>query len=194
MKIRLIGAAVGIAAVLAALPVAMLGGEPGTGGAVPIAQADPTTLHPGDPDYERQKRIQDEWERGMDDFNRSHTPQTYSPTRTVTVMPTTTPTRPATTKSNKDSGGGIPWWGWVLLVVGALLAWAFVMAVKDTSQEMRDYTSARSDDDDDDDEDDGDTVLQETGLTASGDQVTGPRRRGFLSGLGDGASLPHTNN
>lgn len=39
--------------------------------------------------------------------------------------------------------------------------------------------------------DDG-TVLQGKGIAASGDQVTGPRRRGFLSGLGDGASLPHT--
>lgn len=55
----------------------------------------------------------------------------------------------------------------------------------------------------DDDDDDGDTETagavnypapQEKDIAASGDQATGPRRRGFLSGLGDGASFPHTNN
>lgn len=48
------------------------------------------------------------------------------------------------------------------------------------------------------DDDDGDTETagapQEKNVAASGDQVTGPRRRGFLSGLGDGDSFPRTNN
>lgn len=57
--------------------------------------------------------------------------------------------------------------------------------------------------DDEADDDGGDTetagavnysASQEKDIAASGDQVTGPRRRGFLSGLGDGASLPRTNN
>ncbi|MBV0918236.1 hypothetical protein KC238_13345 [Mycobacteroides chelonae] len=53
---------------------------------------------------------------------------------------------------------------------------------------------------DDDDYDDTETsrgglpVPQEKNVAASQGQATVPRRRGFLSGLGDGISLPHTNN
>lgn len=53
--------------------------------------------------------------------------------------------------------------------------------------------------DDDDYGDDTETsrgglpVTQEKNVAVSGDQAAGPRKSGFLSGLGDETSLPHTN-
>ncbi|MBN7561410.1 hypothetical protein [Mycobacteroides abscessus] len=41
--------------------------------------------------------------------------------------------------------------------------------------------------------DDDDTALPEKDIPASPAQANEPRKRGFLSGLGDGAPLPYTN-
>lgn len=65
---------------------------------------------------------------------------------------------------------------------------------------VEDYPEDCADDDDDQDDEAetpcaaNDPVPQEKGIRPSGDQATGRRGRGFLSGLGDGTtSLPHTN-
>ncbi|QSM95691.1 hypothetical protein I3U40_08085 [Mycobacteroides abscessus subsp. abscessus] len=141
MKLKRIGAAVGVAAVLAAIPLAALGGESDTGAGIPVAQAAPTTLYPGDPGYDDARQ----WERDLP----SYTPPATA-THTVTVTPTTT-TKPVPATKN-EGGSGFPWWGWVLGtlgVIGGLLWWG-------TTLDDGSSTRASRDDDDDDDWDDDD--------------------------------------
>lgn len=142
MRVKTFGAVVGVSAVLVAVPLTMVRTEQATGAGIPVAQAAPTTYYPGDPDYERQKRIQDEWERNLP----TYTP----PPSTVTVTPTTT-TKPV--PATKHESGGIPWWVWVLgtiFAIGGLLWWGTTL---DDGSAAR---AALRDDDDDDDEDDDD--------------------------------------
>ncbi|SIE96564.1 hypothetical protein [Mycobacteroides abscessus] len=142
MKLETIGATVGVAAVLAAVPLTMLATEDGTGAVIPVAAADPTTLRPGDPGYD----IAKQWEKNLP----SYTPPATA-THTVTVTPTTT-TKPAPSKST-GGGSGIPWWCWVLgtiIGIGLLLWWGTTL---DDGSSAR---TARDDDDDDDDEPDDD--------------------------------------
>ncbi|SIC22097.1 Uncharacterised protein [Mycobacteroides abscessus subsp. abscessus] len=138
MNIRTFGAAVGVAAVLAAVPLTMLGTESDTGAGIPVAAAAPTTYYPGDPGYDDARQ----WERDLPTF----TP--YTPTHTVTVTPTTT-TKPSPATKN-EGGGGFPWWVWVLgtiAVLGGLIWWG-------TTLDGSAPRAARDDDDDDDDWDD----------------------------------------
>lgn len=142
MKLKTIGAAVGVAAVLAAFPLTALGTEQPTGAGIPVAQAAPTTLYPGDPGYDV---IQD-WEKNLP----SYTPPATA-TRTVTVSPTTT--KPAPSKST-GGGSGIPWWVWVLgtiAVLGGLIWWGTTLDDGSAARAARD-----DEDEDDEDEDDAD--------------------------------------
>ncbi|WJR34081.1 hypothetical protein P3F83_01095 [Mycobacteroides immunogenum] len=144
MNIRTFGAAVGVTAVLAAVPLTMLGTESDTGAGIPVAQAAPTTLYPGDPGYDDARQ----WERDLP----SYTPPA---THTVTVTPTTT-TKPASPATNKKDSGGFPWWFWVLgtiVVLGGLLWWGTTL--DDGSSARAALRAARDDDDDDDDDDAG---------------------------------------
>lgn len=143
MTIKRFGAAVGVTAVLAAIPLATLGTESSTTGAVPVAAAAPTTLYPGDPGYDDARQ----WERDLPSYTAPATA-----THTVTVTPTTTST-PAPVKSAPHSGGGIPWWVWVMgtiVVLGGLIWWGTTL---DDGSSAR---AARDDDDDDDDDWDDD--------------------------------------
>lgn len=143
MKLRMIGAAVGVVAVLAAMPLTMLGGEQSTGAVVPVAAAAPTTLYPGDPGYDDARQ----WEKNLP----SYTPPATA-THTVTVTPTTT-TKPVPATKN-EGGSGFPWWGWVLgtiAVIVGLIAWATTW---DDGSAAR--AALRDDDDDDWDDDDDD--------------------------------------
>lgn len=138
MTIKRFGAAVGVTAVLAAIPLATLGTESSTTGAVPVAAAAPTTLYPGDPGYDDARQ----WERDLPSYTAPATA-----THTVTVTPTTT-TKPSPATKN-EGGGGFPWWGWVLGtlgVIGGLLWWATTL---DDSSAPR---AARDDDDEPDDD------------------------------------------
>lgn len=135
MKLKTICAAVGVAAVLVAIPLTALSGEQSTGAGVPVAQADPTTLRPGDPGYDDARQ----WERDLPSY-------TAPPTHTVTVTPTTTTTKPAPVKP-ASQGHGIPWWVWVLtiiVVLGGLLWWG-------TNLDDGSAPRAACDDEDDDD-------------------------------------------
>lgn len=135
MNIKTIGAVVGVSAVLAAVPLTMFGTEQATGAGIPVAQAAPTTLYPGDPGYDDARQ----WERDLP----SYTPPA---THTVTVTPTTT-TKPASPATNKHESGGIPWWVWVLgtiFAIGGLLWWGTTL---DDGSAAR---AALRDDDDDD--------------------------------------------
>lgn len=148
MRIKTISAAVGVAAVLAAVPLTMLTAEDGTGGAVPVAAAAPTTLYPGDPGYDDAKQ----WEKNLP----SYTPPATA-THTVTVTPTTT-TKPAPSKST-GGGSGIPWWVWVLgtvAAIGGLLWWGTTL---DDGSAARAALRTADDDDDDWDDDDDESVL-----------------------------------
>lgn len=154
MKLKTIGAAVGVAAVLAAVPLAALGGEYSTGAGIPVAAAAPTTLRPGDPGYDV---IQD-WEKNLP----SYTPPATA-TRTVTVSPTTT-TKPAPSKST-GGGSGIPWWVWVIgtiAAIGGLLWWGTTL---DGGSSTRAAMRTADDDDDDDDWDDDEDVLTYPSIT-----------------------------
>ncbi|MDQ8118516.1 hypothetical protein [Mycobacteroides abscessus] len=140
MKLKTIGAAVGVAAVLAAFPLTALGTEQSTGAGIPVAAAAPTTLYPGDPGYDDARQ----WERDLP----SYTPPA---THTVTVTPTTT-TKPVPATKN-EGGSGFPWWVWVLgtiAVLGGLIWWGTTL---DDGSAAR---AARDDDDDDDDDEDED--------------------------------------
>ncbi|SLG17062.1 hypothetical protein [Mycobacteroides abscessus] len=113
MNIKRIGLVVGVAAVLAAVPLTALGTESDTGAGIPVAAAAPTTYYPGDPGYDDARQ----WERDLP----SYTPPA---THTVTVTPTTT-TKPTPATNKKDSGG-FPWWVWVIgtiAAIGGLLWW-----------------------------------------------------------------------
>lgn len=143
MKLKTIGAAVGVAAVLAAFPLTVLGTEQSTGAGIPVAQAAPTTLYPGDPGYDDAKQ----WEKNLP----SYTPPATA-THTVTVTPTTT-TKPSPATKN-EGGGGFPWWVWVLgtiAVLGGLIWWGTTLDDGSSARAARD-----DDDDDDDDWDDDD--------------------------------------
>lgn len=152
MKLKTIGAAVGVAAVLVAIPLTALGTESDTGAGIPVAQAAPTTLYPGDPGYDDARQ----WERDLP----SYTPPATA-THTVTVTPTTT-TKPSPATKN-EGGSGFPWWGWVLgtiAVLGGLIWWGTNL---DDGSAPR---AARDDDDDDDDwDDDEDDVLTYPSIT-----------------------------
>lgn len=140
MNIRTLGAAVGVTAVLAAVPLTMLGTESDTGAGIPVAHADPTTLRPGDPGYD----IARQWEQDLPTF----TP--YTPTHTVAVTPTTT-TKPTPVKP-APQGGGIPWWVWVLgtiVAIGGLLWWGTTL---DDGDHAATRTLSRTDDNEDDDD------------------------------------------
>ncbi|MBN7329816.1 hypothetical protein [Mycobacteroides abscessus] len=139
MKLKTIGAAVGVTAVLAAIPLATLGTEQSTGAGVPVAQAAPTTLYPGDPGYDDARQ----WERDL---------PSYTPPATHTVTVTTTTTTKPVPATKNEGGSGFPWWVWVLgtiAVLGGLIWWGTT---------LDDGSSARTarDDDDDDDWDDDD--------------------------------------
>lgn len=86
---------------------------------------------------------------------------------------------------------------YLVSVVGRAVAADRQMHPRSAPPIVEDYPEDWADDDDGDTETAGAVnypASQEKNVAASGDQVTGPRRRGFLSGLGDGtASLPHTN-
>lgn len=141
MSIRTFGAAVGVAAVLAAVPLTALGTEQSTGAGIPVAAAAPTTLYPGDPGYD----IEKQWEQDLP----SYTPPATA-THTVTITPTTT-TKPVPATKN-EGGSGFPWWVWVLgtiAVLGGLIWWGTTL---DDGSSAR---AARDDDDDDGDDDDG---------------------------------------
>lgn len=154
MRIKHIGAVVGVSAVLAAVPLAALGGEPPTTGMVPVAAAAPTTLYPGDPGYDDAKQ----WEKNLP----SYTPPATA-THTVTVTPTTTKPAPATTSTEHE--GGFPWWVWVLGtlgVIGGLLWWGTAL---DDGSAARAALRADDDDDDWDDDDDDAPVLTYPAIT-----------------------------
>lgn len=89
---------------------------------------------------------------------------------------------------------------YLVSVVGRAVAADRQMHPRPAPSIVEDYPEDWADDDDDQD---GDTetagavtyhASQDKNVAASGDQVTGLRRRGFLSGLGDAASFPHANN
>ncbi|ANO02260.1 hypothetical protein BKG65_13885 [Mycobacteroides chelonae] len=144
MTIKRFGATVGVAAVLVAIPLGILGTEQSTGSSVAVAQAEPTTYYPGDPGYDV---IQD-WEQDLP----SYTPPATA-THTVTVTPTTT-TKPS--PATKNEGGGIPWWVWILGTLGAiggLLWWGTTL---DDGSSARAALRTADDDDDDDWDDDED--------------------------------------
>lgn len=144
MNIKKFGAMVGVAAVLAAVPLTMLGSESDTGAGIPVAQAAPTTLYPGDPGYDDARQ----WERDLP----SYTPPA---THTVTVTPTTT-TKPASPATNKKDSGGFPWWVWVggtIIGIGGLLWWGTTL---DGGSSTRSRASRDDDDEDDDWDDDED--------------------------------------
>lgn len=145
MNIKRIGATVGLLAVLAAVPMAALGSGSSTGAGIPVAQAAPTTLYPGDPGYDDARQ----WEQ---DLPRYTPPATA--THTVTVTPTTT-TKPSPATKN-EGGSGFPWWGWVLGTLGAiggLLWWGTTL---DDGSSTRAAVRTADDDDDDDWDDDED--------------------------------------
>ena len=145
MNIKRIGVVVGVSAVLSAVPLTMLGTEPATTSMVPVAQAAPTTLYPGDPGYD----IAKQWERDLPIY----TPPPTA-THTVTVTPTTTTKHAPATTSTKHEGG-FPWWFWVLgtiVVLGGLLWWGTTL---DDGSSARAALRAARDDDDDDDDDEG---------------------------------------
>ncbi|UEA22787.1 hypothetical protein LK464_14985 [Mycobacteroides abscessus subsp. abscessus] len=164
MTLKRIGAAVGVAAVLAAFPLTMLGTEYSTGAGIPVAAAAPTTLYPGDPGYDDARQ----WERDLP----SYTPPA---TRTVTVTPTTTTTKPAPATKN-EGGSGFPWWVWVLGtlgVIGGLLWWGTTL--DDGSSARAALRTADDDDDDDeDDEDDDEDVLTYPAITPSAEPIPYP--------------------
>lgn len=140
MNIKTIGAVVGVSAVLVAIPLTALGTESDTGEVIPVAQAAPTTLYPGDPGYDDARQ----WEKNLP----SYTPPATA-THTVTVTPTTAPT-PAKPESQ---GGGIPWWVWFLGTLAAVVGFIWWATTLDDGSSAR---AARDDDDDDDDWDDDD--------------------------------------
>ncbi|MBE5502879.1 hypothetical protein [Mycobacteroides abscessus] len=138
MNIKRFGAVVGLSAVLVAIPLTALGTESDTGAVIPVAQAAPTTLYPGDPGYDDARQ----WEKNLP----SYTPPATA-THTVTVTPTNT-TKPVPATKN-EGGSGFPWWVWVLgtiVGIGGLLWWGTTL---DDGSSIR----AASDDDDDDDDD-----------------------------------------
>lgn len=141
MKLKTIGAAVGVTAVLAAIPLATLGTEQSTGAGVPVAQAAPTTLYPGDPGYDDARQ----WERDL---------PSYTPPATHTVTVTTTTTTKPVPATKNEGGSGFPWWVWVLgtiAVLGGLIWWGTTLDDGSAARAARD-----DDDDDDEDEDDAD--------------------------------------
>lgn len=149
MRIKHIGAVVGVSTVLAAVPLTMLGTEQATGAGIPVAQAAPTTLYPGGPGYD----IEKQWEQDLP----SYTPPATA-THTVTVTPTTT-TKPAPATTSTEHEGGFPWWFWVLgtiVVLGGLLWWGTTL---DDGSAARAALRADDDDDDWDDEDEDDEPL-----------------------------------
>ncbi|MBE5502867.1 hypothetical protein [Mycobacteroides abscessus] len=80
---------------------------------------------------------------------------------------------------------------YLVSVVGRAVAADRPMHPRPERTIVEDYPEDWADDDQETPRAANHPAVQEKGIRASGDQATGQRGRGFLSGLGDGA--PHTN-